>query len=360
MREKRRRERRTVKKIDEIDPNFRVESDFQRNGMRYYSADREPFRIHGVFRENGIYRRIPEAVAAAVNEGVAYLHTNTAGGRVRFRTSSRRISIQVRYDSVGKMPHFALTGSAGFDLYADGLYSGSFLPPFDVADGYESMISLGRKKEREILIEFPLYSGVKELFIGLDRDTPPLAPTPYRYPVPMVYYGSSITQGGCASRPGTCYQSIVSRTFDADYLNLGFSGSARGEDAITDYIKDLTMSVFVYDYDHNAPSPAHLLATHEKMFRAVRETHPDLPIVVMSRPKYRLTEDEKERLRIIRQTVENAKASGDKKVFLLDGKALTRVCRDEGTVDGCHPTDLGFFSMAKALEKIIREEDLLR
>ncbi|MBR5743124.1 MAG: SGNH/GDSL hydrolase family protein [Clostridia bacterium] len=348
-----------MKKIEEIDPNFRVESDFRKNGLFYYSSDKEPFRIHGLIREGGVYRRIPEAVASAVNEGVAYLHTNTAGGRVRFRTASRRVSIRAVYDSVGKMPHFALTGSAGFDLYADGAYAGTFMPPFDVGDELESMITLGRKKERELLIEFPLYSGVKELYIGLDRDTPPLAPAPYRHPVPMVYYGSSITQGGCASRPGTSYQALVSRALDADYINLGFSGSARGEDAIVAYMKDLAMSVFVLDYDHNAPSPEHLSATHEKAFRAVREAHPDLPIVVMSRPKYRLTKDEKERLRIIRETVSKAKAAGDEKVFLLDGKALTRLCRDEGTVDGCHPTDLGFFAMARALEELIRKEKLL-
>ena len=126
-----------------------------------------------------------------------------------------------------------------------------------------------------------------------------------------------------------------------------------------DYVKSLSMSIFVYDYDHNAPTAEHLRATHEKMFRAVREAHPDLPIVVMSRPKHFLTKEEKERLGIIRATVENARRAGDTRVWLLDGKALTRLCRDEGTVDGCHPTDLGFLSMARALEKVVRENRLL-
>ena len=80
----------------------------------------------------------------------------------------------------------------------------------------------------------------------------------YRIKKPVVYYGSSITQGGCASKPGSSYESILSRRFDCDYINLGFSGTAKGEDEIVDYIKGLEMSVFVMDYDHNAPTTEHL------------------------------------------------------------------------------------------------------
>ena len=347
-------------RIDEIDRNFRVEDVFRKNGLRYYSSDDRPFEVCGVFREGGQYRRMPEKVAKEVSEGVFFLHTNTAGGRVRFRTASRRIAILARLDAPGKMPHFALTGSAGFDLYSEGRYAGTFLPPMDVEEEFEGVLILGRKKEREITINFPLYSGVKELYVGLDKDCPPLSPAPYRNPVPVVFYGSSITQGGCASRPGTSYQAVFSRAFDADYINLGFSGNAKAEEPMIDYVSSLDMSVFVYDYDHNAPTAEHLRATHEKMFRAVREANPSLPVVVMSRPKHFLTEDEKERLRIIRATVENARRAGDTRVWLLDGKALTRLCRDEGTVDGCHPTDLGFLSMARALEKVVRENRLLK
>ena len=346
-------------RIDEIDRNFKVESDFLKGGLCYASADGAPFVISGVFREGDKYRRMPEEAARKVSEGVLFLHTNTAGGRVRFRTASRRVAILARLDAPGKMPHFALSGSAGFDLYADGRYAGTFLPPMDAEEEWEGVLPLGRKREREITVNFPLYSGVKELYIGLDKDCPAFAPAPYRNPVPAVFYGSSITQGGCASRPGMSYQAIFSRAFDADYVNLGFSGNAKAEDAMIDYVKSLSMSLFVYDYDHNAPTVDHLRATHEKMFRAVREAHPLLPIVVMSRPKFFLNAEEKERLRIIRATVENARKAGDGRVWLLDGKALTRLCRDEGTVDGCHPTDLGFYSMARALESLVRENGIL-
>jgi hypothetical protein len=117
------------------------------------------------------------------------------------------------------------------------------------------------------------------------------------------------------------------------------------------------MSVFVYDYDRNAPTIEHLENTHERMFRFIREAKPDLPIVLMSRPKYRLTDDEKQRFDIIKKTYENAVAAGDTNVYLIDGGTLMALAKDDGTVDDCHPNDLGFASIAKAvgdlLEKIL-------
>ena len=115
------------------------------------------------------------------------------------------------------------------------------------------------------------------------------------------------------------------------------------------------MSVFVYDYDHNAPTMAHLAATHEKMFLTIREANPTLPIVMMSRPLYRLSEEEVQRVEIIKKTYENALARGDKNVYFIDGRELMQYAKLEGTVDGCHPTDYGFYSMAKTLQKTLKK-----
>lgn len=122
-----------------------------------------------------------------------------------------------------------------------------------------------------------------------------------------------------------------------------------------EYIKNLDMSVFVYDYDHNAPTVEHLANTHEKMFKAIRNENPELPIVIMSRPKFNLTEEEQQRMHIIETTYKNALSSGDKNVYLINGRMLTELCADEGTVDNCHPTDFGFASIAKALGDVIEK-----
>jgi hypothetical protein len=224
-----------------------------------------------------------------------------------------------------------------------------------------SVIDIGARKMRDITVNFPLYSAVTEIFVGLDENAEIEPPAPYSNEKPIVYYGSSITQGGCASRPGTCYQAHVSRRFNADYINLGFSGCARAEDEIIDHIKRLDMGLFVYDYDHNAPTVEHLKATHEKMFLAIREANPTLPIIMMSRPLHKCnrTEDDGRRMEIIKQTYENAIGRGDRHCYFLNGDDLTELCKNEGTVDNCHPTDLGFASMAAALIRLIEREGLI-
>lgn len=339
--------------ITKIDKNFKIETKLNKADIKFYNVLEEPFKIYGVFYENGKFRRMPEEVAKTVNDGVYGLHAHTAGGRVRFKTDSSYVAINAVMPNIGKMSHFALSGSAGFDLYEkrDGkeVYVKSFIPAFNFNGGFEGVIELGGSKMREFTINFPTYSEVSELYIGLSNNAAVLPSDPYKCEKPVVFYGSSITQGGCCSRPGNTYEGFVSRRFDIDHINLGFSGSARGEDEIAEYIKDLEMSVFVYDYDHNAPTREHLENTHERMYNIIRKANPNLPIIIMTRPTYypyTITED------VIKATYEKAKANGDK-VYYLDGPALMATAQNEGTVDGCHPNDLGFFSMAKAVGDIL-------
>ena len=140
------------------------------------------------------------------------------------------------------------------------------------------------------------------------------------------------------------FQSTANRLFESR-----FSGNAKAENEIAQYIQSLDMSVFVYDYDHNAPTLKHLEDTHQQMFLTIREKNPDLPILILSRPKYRLTEEEQARLAVIKRTYTEAIAAHDKNTFFIDGPTLMRYAKNEGTVDNCHPTDLGFYSMAKVL-----------
>lgn len=343
-------------KIESIDKNFEIKTNIKRDDLFFRDAETEPFCVYGVIRENDKFCRMPIHVAKTVSEGVCHISSYTAGGRIRFITDSSYIAISARMGQIGKMPHFALTGSVGFDLYTDigegQVYEGTFIPPFDIESntGYESIIDLGTRQKRVVTINFPLYSSVTKLFIGLQKDAILEAAPDYKYSVPIVYYGSSITQGGCASRPGNAYPAIISRVMDCDFINLGFSGNAKGEDAMTDYIKSLDMSMFVFDYDHNAPTPEYLEATHERMFRGVREKHPDLPIIMMTRPKVHLSPDEKRRVAIVERTYQNALAKGDQNVYFVKGCDLIRPeMKETATVDGVHPNDSGFVSMAYVL-----------
>ena len=341
-------------KTTDFDKNLVVDTDISEKDIIWFDVKNEPFALSGVFYDEsrGQYLRMPQEIADRVNDGVSWLNTNTAGGRVRFITDSSFIGIRAVMENCPLMPHITLAGQSGFDLYRKTergeLYERTFMPPMGMKTGYSSgQVFDGERYE--YTINFPLYDGVKELYVALKKDAFLSAPGKYAYEKPVVYYGSSITQGGCASRPGNSYQAMISRMLDTEYINLGFSGSCRAEDVMADYINGLDMSVFVLDYDHNTPSVEYLEQTHGKFFRAIREKHPELPIVILSAPDSLLRGgDFMKRRDIVKATFDAAIAAGDENVAFVDGLTLFEgELFDSCTVDGCHPNDLGFYRMAQ-------------
>lgn len=356
--------------IAEIDSNFKFVNKIQKEGIKFYDVLKKPFKIYGVKHFDGKFRRMPEEIARTVSEGVGELSSHTAGGRVRFVTDSPYIAVVVKLGSVAKGPHFSFTGIAGLDLYVreDGKenYKGTFVPPDDAKGDFESIIEFKEDtygepvgEMREITINFPCYSEVIDLYIGLDENAVIKEASDYINEKPVVYYGHSITQGGCCSRPGFAYPNIISRRFHSDFVNLGFSGSALGETEIAEYIASLDMEAFVYDYDHNAGTPEHLRNTHEKMFQIIREKHPDIPVIfITTTPKNHYLGDKEERKQILLNTFENAKNKGDENVYFLDAIEIYEGCVDGllgATVEGCHLNDLGFTILAKAVGDILEK-----
>lgn len=341
-------------RIEKIDNNFTVKSPDGSQTV-FVNVSQPPFKIHGLFSDKSGYYRMPYDVADDTNDGVKDLNLHTSGGRVRFCTDAGKIVLRAKMRCISKMPHFALTGSAGFDLYADGVYKGTFIPPADIENGFTAELYPGDGGMREITLHFPLYSGVTGLELGFPPGSRVEEAAPYATEKPVVYYGSSITQGGCASRPGNAYQNILSRLLSCDHINLGFSGSAKGELSIAEYIAGLEMSAFVLDYDHNAPTPEHLEATHFAFFSVIREKNPLLPVLLLSRPQPNPDSEELLRRDIVKQTWKKAVESGDNNVYFIDGtQMLGAFGGDSGTVDNCHPNDLGFYCMAKALEPVLK------
>ena len=343
------------------DRNLIVETKINRPGIRFYNVLEEPFGIYGVYFEEGKFRRMPESVAKTVNAGVLKNHSHTAGGRIRFRTDSPYVAVSARVGNITRFAHFSVLGYCGMDLYIEeeNRFIKSFVPPAGVTDYYEGVIDLPGQGMRTILIHMPTYADVESLHIGLAPDAKIAPPEPYKNDLPVVYYGSSITQGGCVSRPGNIYQAIISRRFQMDYVNLGFSGHALAEETMVEYIRRLPMTLFVMDYDHNAPNPQYLEQTHGRMFRKIREANPELPIVLMTAPRFLAGESMLTRRAIIRRTYQQALAAGDRNVYLLEGPELMALAGNEGTVDNVHPNDLGFMSMAKALGDLMERECLL-
>lgn len=362
--------------ITVADKNFVVQINLDLTGFSFRSVLEPPFSIHGVYYDGDRFRRMPEDVARATSEGVLQLHANTAGGRVRFTTDAQFVVIKAVLDNIARMSHFSLTGTASLDMYVETedpcapaasdslgtkgtaahIYSGTFIPPYNVENAFISKLELFGSGMRTVTIDMPIYSDLMWLEIGLPEVARLEAAPVYRNPGPVVYYGSSITQGGCASRPGNTYQEIISRALDLDYINLGFSGSAKAEDPMIEYLASLDMAGFVLDYDYNAPNLTHHRNTHEKLFLAVREAHPDIPIMMTSRPRTRLLDWEELRKECVETTYRNALARGDRNVWYIPGDTLIPLDMiDMAKVDGSHPNDLGFLCMAKSMEPVIRE-----
>lgn len=351
--------------IAQIDENFKLPSPNGETDIEWLNANQAPFDLRGVFysEEEKLYRRLPKDVADATNVGVAGLSKHTAGGRVRFITNSPYVAIKCVIPANLPMNHMPLSGSHGFSIYADGKFAGFFPPNIaDIAKATTATIAFQGIRYfplhllQDMCIYFPLYNGVCELYIGIKKGSTVQTPTPYPMEKPVVFYGSSITQGGCTSRPGNDYVALLSRKFHFDFINLGFSGSAKGEQIMADYIAGLHPAVFVLDYDHNAPNVEHLQQTHYTMYYTFRKENPNVPIVMATKPDFDNDPNAAKRRAIVYETYAKAKKNGDKLVYFVDGEKLFQTDgRDGCTVDGCHPNDLGFYRMADTIAPTLQK-----
>ena len=360
-----------MSKLEKLDKNFIIEDRVERDDIVWYNVREADVDIYGLYnpRTEDIFRRLPLDVAEATSKGVTNLSRYTAGGRVRFMTDSEFVAIRcTRPKRASIMCHIPYLGSSGFDCYQkDGdryIYSGSFLPPEKVFEGYESITHmegeayLCMKKMRDITINMPPYDRVNDLWIGLQKDAVLTRGGKYRYEKPVVYYGNSVTQGGCVSRPGNVDSAMLSRELDFDYINLGFSGSGKGEKTMADYIASLDMSVFVMDYDYNS-AVEDLDYTHKRLYDTVRAANPTVPIIMNTRRGLEFTPSEqaecRQRWDIIMKNFERAKSFGDERVFMLDSREIFKdYGENDCFVDGAHPTDLGFWLIAEAMKPILK------
>lgn len=347
----------------EVDKNLLIETSFpDADDAVFYSVRNKPFKLYNLYdpQNQPIFRRLPPDIAEATSEQVAKLSKEPAGARVRFSTDSRYVILRAKEPSIGRASHMTMATMAGFDLYedtdADSRYVKMFMPPYKMDEGYEQIIRFPDRRLRYLTINFPIHSVVSDVYIGIQGDAVLGEGKKYRSDKPVVIYGSSIVHGTAASRPGLIYTNTLSRYLDMDVVNLGFSGNAKAEPVMMNYIAGLDMSVFVYDYDHNAPNIDFLRRTHKPGFDIVRKAHPNLPIILISRPNVATNPNRaQERKDVIIETFRGAREAGDKNVYYIDGETFfLGKFENECTMDGVHPNDLGFTLMADGIEAVIR------
>ena len=337
--------------------------------VKYRDVKEDPFRVYGLYnyKNEPVFKRLPDEIGLNVNPGVAQLYLNTAGGRVRFSTDSEYVVIRSYMSKIGHHNHMSLLGGAGFDLYEDdpvtgeSTYVGSFRPPYDMTDGY---VSLYRFRDggrfRYLTINFPTYSNVDRLEIGLQETATLGEGLTYRNKKPFVFYGSSITQGGCASRPGNNYISLVCRRLNLDYINLGFSGSGKGEPAAAELLAAVeNPAMFILDYAANAQNDG-LRNTLSGFIDILRRKHPETPILMVSVTPWKTeleacecTPCRMEQTMLFLDELRRRREAGDENIHFLDGFSLYGADWTECTVDGVHATDLGFFMVAHKMAPVI-------
>ena len=337
---------------------------------RWLSPNDAPLEVRGLpwYRENGasdLYR-MPIRVKDGIPPAVWNLSRSPSGARIRFKTDSRSVRIRAEYPGPPNMKNMHAFGQSGIDLYLDGTYWGTVIPDEKVnikQAGDSDILSLtGPAKMREVTLYLPLYQAVRLHAIGIDADAKLERAAPFSTPKPVVFYGTSITQGGCASRPGMSYQAILARRLNLDFVNLGFSGNGKGEPAVAKAVAEIDASMFVLDFAQNNRVVESLREVYEPFLTTLRDKHPNVPILVITpiaSSKEAWGGEAGPRLDAMRELIRTVAgkriAAGDRNLQIVEGTDLLGPDRADGLVDGSHPNDLGFFWMAEGLLPRVRQ-----
>ncbi len=328
--------------------------------MKTYSCNEAPLKVFGVpfFEEKKTFERVPKELREKL-PGLAFLGRRCPGARIGFRTDAEEFTVRVKLKT--------LSVDIGMSIYAcqavnvmigerqNARFAGLVFPKNYSEKCFERTFKKSGEME-EVTLWLLRNEEIESVEVIVDERATVAEPTPYKYGK-ALYYGSSITEGGCCASVLNGYNAILSRWLDLDYINFGFSGNAKGELEMADYICTVDgVTVFIMDYDHNAPTLEHLERTHEPFFKRIREKNPELPILLMSKPDFDYTPDGAERRSVIERTYKNAIAAGDKNVYYIDGETFFGdTDRHLCTVDTIHPNDLGFYRMAEVIRPTLEK-----
>jgi lysophospholipase L1-like esterase len=336
--------------------------------VRWTALPGAEFEINGLpwFKENGgEFWRLPVKYKEKIRKEVWDLSRDPSGGRIRFRTDARTLAVKLEYPDPPGMRNMHAFGQSGVDLYVDGVYWGTATADKEAAPGkiyqhtYFNLPPERPRGEQEMTLYLSLYKPVKVLAIGVDEGAKIAPARPFAVPRPVVFYGTSITQGGCASRPGMSYQAILGRMLNLDHVNLGFSGNGKGEPEMAKTVAEIDAACFVLDFSQNNRDADDLATVYKPFLETLRAAHPKTPVLAIT-PIYggaeRSGTPRLELMRAhIRKVVAERMGAGDTLLQLVEGTDLLGPERADGLVDGSHPNDLGFQWMAEGLAPRLRK-----
>jgi len=342
---------------------FILDAELKAQKIEY--TDARELTLYGKPHHSGPdYHRVDTARYRDMPAHVKTLSTHPTGLVIAFKTNSKEI--HARWDVKQRIrPYDNMTAiaSRGLDLYIkkndQWIFAGAGRPD-DTVTSTHKIVGNMADGEKECLLFLPLYDELISLEIGIQEGTS-IRPLAIPWKGKVVIYGSSITQGASASRPGMAYPAQLARHLKYEFVNLGFSGSGKMEESVGRMVADVRdVDLFVLDCAAN-PSPQQIAERTEPFVKMIREQHPGVPILMIESVireggnfdqaiQKRVSEQNRNFRNAYTRLVEN----GMQELYLIRGDDLLGHDH-EGTVDGTHPNDLGFDRMLKVIEPRIRE-----
>lgn len=308
------------------------------------------------------FDRLPAKAEGVVRAPVWGLSRHSAGLAVRFTTDAPAIHARWTLTSASlAMPHMPATGVSGLDLYvkSDGKWRWLANGRPGAQTNTQALAQGLPEGKRDYLLYLPLYNGVSSVEIGIPkgRSLEKSTPRDSARQKPIVFYGTSITQGGCASRPGMVHTAILGRQLDYPVINLGFSGNGKMEPEVAKLLAELDPACYVIDCLPNM-NGTEVAERAGPLVETIRKAHPKTPIVLVEdrtftnaflfASKQKHHADSRAALK---KTFDRL-APEDKNLYYLKGDDLLGD-DGEGTVDSSHPTDLGFVRQAAAFRAVL-------
>lgn len=345
-------------------PIYAAQDTTKENHMKWVDAKTLTVEGRGWSNTKSYYDRLPAKAESIVNESVWWLSGDSTGMVIRFVTDSPEIHAKWKLNKPTlALPHMAATGVSGLDLYVKdkGEWHWLAVGKPEAQENEAELISGLPAGKKEYSLYLPLYNGLTDLEIGLsDNATVEMAPARKGGMKPIVFYGTSITQGACASRPGMEYPALIGRKLDVPIINLGFSGSGRGEHEVSDLLAELDPCAYVIDALPNMEADT----VYERigyLLKVLKEKHPNTPVILVEHAiftsyynfsKGRKASDSWD-VALEKVYKENAPK--------WNGHLYYVKCDDlmgsdgEATVDGVHCTDVGFMRMEKVLTPVVKK-----
>jgi len=326
--------------------------------MKWIEFPDERLELRGLYwfnEHSPALLRLPERARGDVRPEIWNLGEQPSGGRVRFATDSSSLTIRASYNHLFiPMENMCRIGQTGLACYIDDAFARVAHP---AEKELEAQLFAGRRRETaSVTVYLPLYHPVAKVAFGFDDDAEVGPAREFATRKPVAFYGSSITQGGCASQSGNSYQAMLGRGLNVDFVNLGFSGNGIGEPEVAKLFAEIDASCFVIDFAVNCASVEQLRDAYAPFLQTVRDAHSETPMICVT-PIFATPEaweaDALGRLtgmrELIREAVAARVAAGDGHISLVEGFDMLGPADGDGLVDGVHPNDLGFSRMAAGL-----------